>query len=232
MYLPNKYTKWYNSIIESAKNRVLEGYKERHHIIPISLGGPDIDSNIAELTAREHFVCHLLLTKMTKGNDKYKMNFALSMMMKVQNIGEGRYAPPTSRLYEYAKKIFKESLAKFWTEENRSIHAQKISKSTKGRKLSEEIKEKYRKKTWTEKALQNRLKNCLESAAKRKGKPNPEHGERIFKNYVNRNKEVIFQIWELFDSGMNRRKIAQKLGISWDRVDLSINKREKIKNII
>jgi len=39
-FLDNKYTKWYFGIIESANNRLLtEGYTERHHIMPKSLGG-------------------------------------------------------------------------------------------------------------------------------------------------------------------------------------------------
>lgn len=38
-------------------------YYEYHHIIPKSLGGGDCDSNLVMLTAKEHYVCHLLLTK-------------------------------------------------------------------------------------------------------------------------------------------------------------------------
>lgn len=64
MYLQNKYTKWYYGIIESAKSRQLVGYRERHHIIPKSLGGSNDQNNLVSLTAREHFVCHLLLPKM------------------------------------------------------------------------------------------------------------------------------------------------------------------------
>jgi len=36
--LENKYTSYYNSIIDKAKNRLLDGYYEIHHIIPKSLG--------------------------------------------------------------------------------------------------------------------------------------------------------------------------------------------------
>jgi len=54
------YQKIYDQIIERAKNRKLEGYKEKHHIIPKCLGGPDNKENLVELTAREHFLCHLL----------------------------------------------------------------------------------------------------------------------------------------------------------------------------
>ena len=108
IFISNKYTIWYNSIINNAKTRTITGYTEKHHIIPKSLGGSNEKTNVVKLTAREHFVCHLLLTKMTTGNDRYKMIFALHMLSNVKNIGEGRYTA-SSKLYEYAKKSFKEA---------------------------------------------------------------------------------------------------------------------------
>ena len=64
----NKYSRWYNQIIERAKCRLLNGeYKEIHHIMPKCLGGNNDSSNLVELTAREHFVVHWLLTKMVDG---------------------------------------------------------------------------------------------------------------------------------------------------------------------
>ena len=48
----------YDKLVERAKKRKLIGYVERHHIIPRSLGEKE---NIVELTAREHFIAHLLL---------------------------------------------------------------------------------------------------------------------------------------------------------------------------
>ena len=64
MYLTNKYSKWYHKIIENAKLRNLSEGIEKHHIIPKSLGGSNLKQNIARLTPREHFVCHMMLTKM------------------------------------------------------------------------------------------------------------------------------------------------------------------------
>jgi 5-methylcytosine-specific restriction endonuclease McrA len=80
IFINNKYTTWYNSIINKAKDRTINGYTEKHHIIPSSLGGSNDTDNLVKLTPREHFVCHLLLTKMTTGNARYKMNFALYFM--------------------------------------------------------------------------------------------------------------------------------------------------------
>jgi hypothetical protein len=99
MYLQNKYTRVYFSIIENARNRTIEGYKEKHHIIPQSLGGSNDLNNIVELTAREHFVCHLLLTKMVEGIDKSKMYQAAWMMAFVHGKGQERYRV-NNRTYE------------------------------------------------------------------------------------------------------------------------------------
>ena len=42
----NKYNRWYNTITERARDRVLNGYTERHHIIPKSLNGTDDKNNL------------------------------------------------------------------------------------------------------------------------------------------------------------------------------------------
>lgn len=99
MYLQNKYTCIYYMIIDRAKSRVLTEYKERHHIIPISLGGSDEENNLVYLTAREHFICHLLLTKMTTGMNKSKMSQAAWMMASTVGRGQERYKV-NNRTYE------------------------------------------------------------------------------------------------------------------------------------
>ena len=53
MFLDNKYTNWYNSIITNAQKRIIVGYVEKHHIIPKSIGGQDNASNIVALTAKK-----------------------------------------------------------------------------------------------------------------------------------------------------------------------------------
>ena len=44
------YENIYNSLVTRGKNRVLEGYKESHHIVPRCLGGNDDSSNLVDLT--------------------------------------------------------------------------------------------------------------------------------------------------------------------------------------
>ena len=57
-------------------------YTEKHHIIPRSLGGSNDIDNLVRLTAKQHFICHKLLTKMFKigTNEYYKMLNAFCMM--------------------------------------------------------------------------------------------------------------------------------------------------------
>jgi hypothetical protein len=77
VFLKNKYTNWYNKIVENARLKFYTGYTEKHHIIPKSLGGSNEKGNLVLLSAREHFICHLLLTKMTTGKNKSKMILAV-----------------------------------------------------------------------------------------------------------------------------------------------------------
>ena len=107
MFNNSKYTTWYFKIIENAKNRFNDGYVERHHIIPKSFGGTDKKDNLIRLTAREHFICHLLLTKMTKGDNRHKMLHAF-MLMKGNNADQQRYI--NSKLFESVRKDFGEMI--------------------------------------------------------------------------------------------------------------------------
>lgn len=57
------YKKIYSRLMSRGKSRELEGYAEKHHIVPRCLGGGNEPSNIVRLTAEEHFIAHLLLVK-------------------------------------------------------------------------------------------------------------------------------------------------------------------------
>lgn len=80
MFLFNKYTKWYFSIINKPRTSVK--VVEKHHIIPKSLGGSNRKENIVSLTPKEHFVCHWLLSKMTFGENRKKMCYAFWSMTR------------------------------------------------------------------------------------------------------------------------------------------------------
>jgi len=101
IYLHNKYTKWYYAIIQSAQNRRLEPCTrvEKHHIVPKSLGGGNEASNLVPLTPREHYICHLLLTKMCTGKALHKMIHAAWTMARTR-----KGIRVTSRTYEVLKE--------------------------------------------------------------------------------------------------------------------------------
>jgi hypothetical protein len=80
IFINNKYTRWYYSIINRVETRNISGYLEKHHIIPKSFGGSNKKSNLVKLTVREHYICHLLLTKMVTGKYRAKMVYALSLL--------------------------------------------------------------------------------------------------------------------------------------------------------
>jgi len=102
----NKYTCWYNQIVERARFRIIDDYTETHHIQPRSLGGSDDKDNLVELTAREHFICHWLLTKMTTGEDRAKMIYALNGMKRSNKFAQRYETKITARVYENLKKEF------------------------------------------------------------------------------------------------------------------------------
>jgi hypothetical protein len=90
------YQHTYNQLIAKAQARNgVAGYCERHHITPRSLGGSDEKTNIVALTAREHFVAHMLLAKVHGGNMWYAV-----LRMK----GQTPYM--NSRLYNAARILY------------------------------------------------------------------------------------------------------------------------------
>ena len=101
----NKYKKWHEAIISNRQlNPLIDGYIEKHHIIPKSLGGTNNSENFVSLNAKEHFVCHYLLTKIyiVGTVEWYKMQHAF-MFIAASSNGK-RYF--NSRLYEACRKNF------------------------------------------------------------------------------------------------------------------------------
>lgn len=99
------YDKIYKQIIEFRKENPLDKdqYGENHHIIPRCLGGSDDKENLVRLTAREHFICHMLLAEIYPKEtfEWYKMNHAF-MKMKANSSRQMRYI--NNRYYELKKK--------------------------------------------------------------------------------------------------------------------------------
>lgn len=127
--LQNKYTNWYCAIVERAMIRAttrkdairLLAYVEKHHIVPDSFfierqrkghkgwlsGASSHKENLVYLTAREHFICHWLLSKMSTPNTKYHVTMNLALVaMSMNGNKQGRYNnKTTSEVYENARTL-------------------------------------------------------------------------------------------------------------------------------
>jgi len=137
MFKDNKYTKHYTLLIEKAKNRTLPKgqYKERHHIIPSSLGGSNYKDNKVWLTGREHALCHWALLKMTAGDDRAKMSYAFNGMNAENEFQQRYHSRIITRAYERHRI------------EHAKVHSERMKGKTawnKGIPQTEEHKEKNR----------------------------------------------------------------------------------------
>lgn len=196
LFLNNKYSKWYFSIITRAQSRgVLPVKGEKHHVIPECFylnrkrkgtsgwlpGDPDCVTNIVLLTSREHFVCHLLLPKMTTGPARYKSLRAILGMSTLTGKGQDR-KKLTGRLYalmaknlseadipESVRKNYKDAAIK------REAKYREMGRenSFKGKKHSEKTILKMREKAsrpkslaWKESASKNRQGNIPHNKGK------------------------------------------------------------------
>lgn len=142
--LTNKYSKLYYQITSNAKQRIVDSYTESHHIMPQSMGGSNDKNNLVDLTAREHFICHWLLVKMTEGVDRSKMLYALNGMKAENKYQERYHTKITARVYE-----------KYRIEhaENHSKRMKGKPAWNKGRKLEGEELEKHLEKTKNRKQM-------------------------------------------------------------------------------
>jgi len=154
-FIKNKYINWYFNIITVARDRIISEYTENHHIIPKCLGGDNSKENLIKLTAREHFICHWLLTKMVKHNI-HKVFYALNRMLNRGTQHQKRYLPKSSHIYELARLSFSRGIRGRAVDKSTRIkisntkkgvkltqkHKRKISEGNIGKKYTEELKKK------------------------------------------------------------------------------------------
>jgi hypothetical protein len=144
IFIDNKYTHWYYQITNAAQARLKpNGYTERHHIIPESFSGPNTPENLVYLTAREHFLCHWLLTKMVTGTNKAKMVNAFWAMCTLRNEHQGARHVIPGRIYEKVRNKISVSRSEAWAGKNNpnwggfsDQHRENLSKAKRGKKPS------------------------------------------------------------------------------------------------
>lgn len=158
------YNKHYTLLIERAKNRKMDGYFEKHHVIPRCLGGNDSKDNLVALTPEEHYLAHQMLVKIYPNNHKL---IKAAVMMTTHN----SYHRVNNKIFGWLRRKLSESMsgdnspARLYPEifkeaANKRI-GQKRSEDTK-RNLSNALKG----KSFTESHLLN-----LRVAAQRRKKP-------------------------------------------------------------
>lgn len=133
MFLENKYFKWYNQIIDSSKLSEHD-YYEKHHIIPKSMGGPNCLTNLAKLSARQHYICHWLLTKCVKKHHMFKMISAFHRM----NINPLSKTRINGKAFEVNRKNFSKAMSEFQKHYTKTPeHLEKIAMTKRGKPLSD-----------------------------------------------------------------------------------------------
>ena len=93
------YNKHYNNIITKAKSRIMNGYVEKHHILPKCLGGTDDVNNLVILTPEEHYLAHLLLVKI------YPNNSSLIYAARMMCVGSKNHSR-NNKMYGWLKKEY------------------------------------------------------------------------------------------------------------------------------
>lgn len=165
-----------------------------HHIIPKCLGGLDTVDNLVELTAREHFICHWLLTKMiTETKKQYQLWNAFSCMLYRERPGQERYKV-SSKIFESIKiagsKIKSERfkgennpnfgkrgiLSPIYGTKQSSEHIEKLRKTRIGKKRSEESIKKQKLKISGKSKNTDHKKKISEALM---GDKNPMYGKKL-----------------------------------------------------
>ena len=198
------YKKIYNQVVKRAKTRKLEGYKEKHHVIPKCVKEDNSKTNIVELTAREHFLCHLLLCEIYPENIKLKQALWLMAIGKRKN--KTNIHKPSSRTYERLKIDHSNRLkGTKHTKETRD----KISKSKLGMVCSDETKKKMSESRKGHKMYDDEWREKISNSLKG-GKRTQETKDKMSKLRVGVSYNIIERTIEQYDLQGNFIK-------EWDR---------------
>lgn len=106
--------------MERSFNRSLEGYVEKHHIVPKCMGGDDETRNIAILTPEEHYLAHLLLVKIYPNSKQ--LTYAANMMTV-----SGKCGRSNNKQFGWLKRQF----SKNQTGEKNHMFGKEVSQETR-----------------------------------------------------------------------------------------------------
>ena len=205
------YKQHYINLVETRRNRIKDSeiYYEKHHIIPLCMGGSDDDSNFVSFTAREHYVAHWLLWKMAVKSEIRDNIFKLGRAFQFMACCNGQnkrtitgkqfeririIASITAKLQvcskETKKKLSKAAKGRKWNDaqydklvglKRSDDTKEKMSKASKGKPKSEKAKENMRL-AWEKRRLtpvSEKTKAKMREAAKTRPPISEETREKL-----------------------------------------------------
>lgn len=128
----------YNNFISVLKSQVVEGYSEKHHIVPRSHGGSNKKDNLVALTPRQHFIAHRMLWK-AYGGSMARAYFMMSATGKYGKINSKTYAMARE---EYSKQVSIQMAVKPNVPAFTPEHREKLRQAKLGTKVSDFTKAK------------------------------------------------------------------------------------------
>jgi len=139
------YQKIYENIIIKAKleNRQKDNgvYFEKHHILPKCLNGGNEKENLVLLNAKEHFICHKLLTKIYPNNRKIALAFHKMSFSKKEGYRVSSKDFVRARELISSIPVSEETKNKMRGRKHTKEECEKISKALLGKKKSGKHKE-------------------------------------------------------------------------------------------
>lgn len=225
------YKKIYDNLITKAKSRTpVNQYTEKHHIIPLCIGGTNKSENIVKLTPREHFLAHLLLMKIYP--NEYKLVYAAMKMTR------GRNGVNTSRKYEWLRKKYSQVRKELIRENSPTKNKKWISnfdetilvEKTIAEDLVNSGKYVYGKSTRKmfscqicDKILTKKCENCRKLSIKTSNyEKNKKKAEKLFQEFIESNSKSVTEFAKIVGTSQ------PKLSNLWAKYveDYKLNKKQ------
>lgn len=182
------YRKTHDAIIKRATERARpDCYCEKHHVIPLSMGGGNGKENIVWLTGREHYLVHWLLYKMYKNRQMAHAWFRMTH----KKGGTGRYTSATFAYARVAKVLMSSGpMSPVFGKPLSCEHKAKLSAAKKGKTYAEigrdstaligrKLSDEHRRKIALAGVGRKHGKAAIEKLrAARIGESNPNYGKR------------------------------------------------------
>lgn len=196
----NLYLTRYKNLINHYRDKKVDGFYERHHILPKCLGGKNDTNNLVLLPTRVHFIAHALLHKAYPKEPKLAQAFG--MMVSSNKYHKGRKF--NSRLYEMSKVARSNAMKGVsrpeWVKEK--MRVPKLNKQNYKKPKTQEHSKNISKSLLGKKKTQEHIDNMIKS-------------QRAFQQ--SRTEEMIKKktsYRESFkESGMNRKQFAESQNV-------------------